>query len=78
MPEPGTEREVLDAFADMERNEATSCAYVGHEWGDAGGGLLICVVCTAEKWSERTSCQMCGAHADDPCDCFDIEDGPDA
>jgi hypothetical protein len=27
------------------------CEYAGHEWGDAGGGLLICAVCQAEKWA---------------------------
>jgi hypothetical protein len=31
------------------------CEYAGHEWGDAGGGLLICTVCEAEKWADDAS-----------------------
>ena len=27
------------------------CAYAGHEWANAGGGLLICTVCDEEKWA---------------------------
>ncbi len=26
------------------------CEFDGHEWDDAGGGLLICMRCEAEKW----------------------------
>lgn len=26
------------------------CAEIGHEWEPAGGGLLICGVCEAERW----------------------------
>jgi hypothetical protein len=46
----GDDREALDALAEMERDGAEVCEYAGHEWADAGGGLLICEVCTAEKW----------------------------
>lgn len=28
------------------------CDFAGHEWGDAGGGLEICTVCQAERWSD--------------------------
>jgi hypothetical protein len=31
---------------------AEMCEYAGHEWGDAGGGLRICLVCEAEEWAE--------------------------
>lgn len=30
----------------------TVCEFDGHEWGDAGGGLLICVRCEAEEWAD--------------------------
>lgn len=48
----GSDREALDALDEMERDGAVICEYAGHEWGDAGGGLLICTVCTAEKWDD--------------------------
>jgi hypothetical protein len=41
----------LDALADMEKDGREICEHVGHDWGDAGGDLLICTVCTAEKWA---------------------------
>jgi hypothetical protein len=44
------EQQVLDAMADMEAH--SDCGYVGHEWEPAGGGLLICVNCTSEKWDD--------------------------
>jgi hypothetical protein len=28
------------------------CAYSGHEWLEAGGALLICGNCHAEKWED--------------------------
>lgn len=41
---------IQDALREMEANEDDVCAFAGHEWEDAGGGMLICAVCTAEKW----------------------------
>ena len=29
-----------------------TCEHAGHEWAPAGGGLLICMCCEAEKWEE--------------------------
>lgn len=46
------EQQVLDAMADMEAH--ADCGYAGHEWEPAGGGLLICVNCTAEKWADES------------------------
>jgi hypothetical protein len=31
---------------------ADLCSHEGHQWGDAGGGLLICLRCEAEKWGD--------------------------
>jgi hypothetical protein len=45
--------DALAVLADMEANAETICEHAGHEWGDAGGGLLICTVCTAEKWEDE-------------------------
>ncbi len=30
------------------------CEHVGHDWADAGGGLLICMACQAERWADET------------------------
>lgn len=45
-----SEREVQEAMDEMEQNRDLVCEYAGHEWEDAGGGLLICAECLAEKW----------------------------
>lgn len=37
----------------------TICDFDGHAWGDAGGGLLICVRCQAEKWSSGAARRPC-------------------
>lgn len=29
------------------------CAWSGHIWQPAGGGLLICADCYAEKWDDE-------------------------
>jgi hypothetical protein len=34
--------------------EGLSCAYAGHSWRDAGGGLEICALCEAEQWVDET------------------------
>lgn len=31
----------------------SECEWVGHEWGEAGGGLEICVACEAERWARE-------------------------
>lgn len=37
----------------LQVQEGTAiCEHAGHEWGDAGGGLLVCVRCDAEKWDD--------------------------
>lgn len=28
------------------------CEYAGHDWIEAGGGLLICGWCDAEQWDD--------------------------
>lgn len=28
-----------------------TCDFIGHEWLDSGGGLLICGTCRSEKWA---------------------------
>lgn len=45
--------EALAVLRDMEQNGPAICEYAGHEWTSAGGGLLICAVCTAEKWDDE-------------------------
>jgi hypothetical protein len=35
----------------VSASETTLCEYAGHDWADAGGGLLICVVCRSERWA---------------------------
>jgi hypothetical protein len=40
-------------FYEAARGEDT-CDYTGHEYEDAGGGLLICMNCFAEKWTENS------------------------
>jgi hypothetical protein len=39
--------------ADRIDPEGLSCAYAGHSWRDAGGGLEICALCEAEQWVEE-------------------------
>lgn len=43
-----------DALNDRLCDEAreTICAFAGHEYGDAGGGLLICLRCEQEEWAD--------------------------
>lgn len=31
---------------------AEICEFEGHEWSSAGGGLLMCMRCAAERWAE--------------------------
>lgn len=31
------------------------CEVDGHLWGDAGGGLLVCLRCEAEQWDDDTT-----------------------
>ncbi|HMF60224.1 MAG TPA: hypothetical protein VK595_07630 [Vicinamibacterales bacterium] len=45
--------EVLAALDEVERDGAEVCEHAGHEWCAAGGGLLICATCTAEKWEDE-------------------------
>lgn len=46
------EDEALDALTEMEDNADSICAYAGHDWADAGGGLRICTTCTEESWAD--------------------------
>lgn len=39
-------------------------------------GKLLCAACSLDEMAPETfedtiGCDMCGAHIDDPCDCFD-------
>jgi hypothetical protein len=43
------ERELVPPFP-----SSRSCEWSGHEWWPAGGGLLICGRCEAEKWAEES------------------------
>lgn len=36
----------------MASEQSDYCEHAGHEWVDAGGGLQMCMVCEAERWSE--------------------------
>lgn len=47
--EPGA-----STMSNLSRSEATGsyCEYAGHEWVDAGGGLVICAVCQAEDFRD--------------------------
>jgi hypothetical protein len=47
MADPG-DGDMFAAFA------SAICEHVGHEWGDAGGGLLICMRCETEKWAGKS------------------------
>lgn len=40
----------LDPDEEMECDEM--CEVAGHEWLDAGAGLLVCAYCGAEKWAD--------------------------
>ena len=45
-----------DSTGDFEVDEVAAelvCGYAGHDWLDAGGGLLICGECHAEKWEDE-------------------------
>lgn len=43
---PGTPE--YDAL--LREARETVCDFDGHEWAEAGGGLLICLRCEDEKW----------------------------
>lgn len=30
-----------------------ACEGAGHHWAEAGGGLLICLICEAEQWADE-------------------------
>lgn len=34
-------------------DEDGPCAFAGHEYGEGGGGMLICVNCGVERWAEE-------------------------
>lgn len=38
---------------DMAKNGEAICEYVGHDWHEAGGGLLICSNCLSEIWDDE-------------------------
>lgn len=40
----------LDEAREHFESEAV-CEFAGHDWADAGGGLLICINCQEEKWA---------------------------
>jgi hypothetical protein len=42
----------LDDYDDPEDLQHLVCDFAGHDWQDAGGGLLICSVCEEEMWDE--------------------------
>lgn len=47
------DREVLAAMDDYAAAGAEVCEFDGHEWTDAGGGLLICGRCLVEAWASE-------------------------
>ena len=48
---PLTEEQMVSCPDEFVIDDAPMCDFAGHEWADAGGGLLICAVCEAEKWA---------------------------
>ena len=54
-----------------ERKESTLeiCRSCG--WGAATGDGLCLECVPPETFEDTIGCDMCGAHIDDPCDCFD-------
>jgi hypothetical protein len=46
---PGTPE--YDAL--LREARETVCEFDGHEWAEAGGGLLICLRCEDEKWDDE-------------------------
>lgn len=51
-PKPSGEAPDVPAIDCPVHGANPACEYVGHEWADAGGGLLICMVCEAEMWGD--------------------------
>jgi hypothetical protein len=49
-----------------------TCDHTGHDWADAGGGLLICLACEAEEWDGETDV-ACPAAGGVPCLDVDCE-----
>jgi hypothetical protein len=39
----------------MAENDSELCEHAGHEWADAGGGLLVCIVCLTEKRDDEAT-----------------------
>jgi hypothetical protein len=58
----------------MAEPEGLQCEFAGHSWREAGGGLEICALCEAERWTDDEDfdwqCTHCGG--DGTC-----EDGAD-
>lgn len=38
---------------DMDSRSELICDEAGHDFQEAGGGMLICSVCLAEQWSTK-------------------------
>jgi hypothetical protein len=51
--EPVSEIEPADDVRHQHAERGLACSYAGHEWADAGGGLLICALCEAEEWDDE-------------------------
>lgn len=47
----------IDAIIDGMAEDDV-CEYVGHEWSNAGGGLLICTECFEEMWEPDSDGQV--------------------
>jgi hypothetical protein len=50
--EPMSDRGVSSSIPPHDER-GLRCEFAGHLWQDAGGGLEICPLCFAERWSEE-------------------------
>lgn len=39
-------------LCDACQEASETCEHAGHEWAGAGGGLLVCARCMAERWDD--------------------------
>jgi hypothetical protein len=53
MPQSRQSGIALNALVEMEKEGREVCEHAGHDYAEAGGGLLICTVCTSEKWEDE-------------------------
>jgi hypothetical protein len=42
----------MDKVAELMAENIEVCEEIGHDYEDAGGGMLICTNCLAEEWAD--------------------------